>query len=228
MKGFFSWFKGSTKMKRWMLVILIGIILVGYGVASILIAKEMSFLEIGKIVLLFVIGFTTTILGIVFALKRTMELLIEASDMRMQKGNKDINVKSLIFNKKIYNKGPNIVVIGGGSGLNTVLRGLKNYTSNITAIVTVSDYGKLPTASRKQLDLLPVEDIKESLIALSYNEKMMSEILEFKFNEGMFSGLTFGDIYFYSMRKAMWRLYRSNRKSKIHIKYDRKSITSNI
>lgn len=212
MKGFFSWFKGSTKMKRWMLIILVGIILVGYGVASILIAKEMSFLEIGKIVLLFVIGFTLTILGMVFALKRTMELLIEASDMRMQKGNKDINVNSLIFNKKVYNKGPNIVVIGGGSGLNTVLKGLKNYTSNITAIVTVSDYGKLPTASRKQLELLPVEDIKESLIALSYNEQMMSEMLDLKFNEGVFAGLTFGDIYLYSMRKTMWRFYRGNRK----------------
>ena len=212
MKGFFSWFEGSTKMKRWMLIIIVGIILVGYGVASILIAKEMSFLEIGKIVLLFVIGFTLTILGMVFALKRTMELLIEASDMRMQKGNKDINVNSLIFNKKVYNKGPNIVVIGGGSGLNTVLKGLKNYTSNITAIVTVSDYGKLPTESRKQLELLPVEDIKESLISLSYNEQMMSEMLDLKFNEGVFAGLTFGDIYLYSMRKTMWRFYRGNRK----------------
>lgn len=199
-------------MKRWMLIIIVGIILVGYGVASILIAKEMSFLEIGKIVLLFVIGFTLTILGMVFALKRTMELLIEASDMRMQKGNKDINVNSLIFNKKVYNKGPNIVVIGGGSGLNTVLKGLKNYTSNITAIVTVSDYGKLPTESRKQLELLPVEDIKESLISLSYNEQMMSEMLDLKFNEGVFAGLTFGDIYLYSMRKTMWRFYRGNRK----------------
>lgn len=210
MKGFFSWFKGSTKMKRWMLVILIGIILVGYGVASILIAKEMSFFDIGKLVCLFVIGFTITILGMVFALKRTMELLVEASDMRLEKGNKDINVNSLIFNKKIYNKGPNIVVIGGGNGLNTVLRGLKNYTSNITAIVTVSDYGKLPSNSRKQLELLPVEDIKESLEALSYNEQMMSEILNFKFDDGVFSGLTFGDMYLYSMRKIMWRFYRSN------------------
>ena len=67
MKGFFSWFKGSTKMKRWMLLMLVGIILVGYGVASILVAKEVSFAEVGKIILLFVIGFTFTILGIVFS-----------------------------------------------------------------------------------------------------------------------------------------------------------------
>lgn len=214
MKGFFSWFKGSTKMKRWMLLVLVGIILVGYGVASILIAKEISFLEIGKIILLFVVGFTLTILGIVFAQKRTLELLIEASDLRLEKGNKNVNVNSLIFNKKVYDKGPNVVVIGGGSGLNTVLRGLKNYTSNITAIVTVSDYGKLPSNSRKQLDLLPLDDIKESLVALSYNEQVMEGILNLKFNQGMLKNLTFGDIYLYSMKEFYGDFTESIEKSK--------------
>ena len=64
----------------------------------------------------------------------------------------ELNINSLIFNKKVYDKGPNIVVIGGGTGLNTVLSGLKNYTSNLTAIVTVSNYGeeihRLPNAER--------------------------------------------------------------------------------
>lgn len=214
MKGFFSWFKGSTKMKRWMLLVLIGIILVGYGVASILIAKEISFVEIGKIILLFVLGFTCTIVGIVFAQKRTLELLIEASDLRLEKGNKNVNVNSLIFNKKIYDKGPNIVVIGGGSGLNTVLRGLKNYTSNITAIVTVSDYGKLPTNSRKQLELLPLDDIKDSLVALSYNEQVMDGILNLNYKQGMLKGLSFGDIYLYSMKELYGDFTESIEKSK--------------
>ena len=214
MKGFFSWFKGSTKMKRWMLLVLVGIILVGYGVASILIAKEISFLEIAKIILLFVLGFTLTIVGIVFAQKRTLELLIEASDLRLEKGSKNVNVNSLIFNKKVYNKGPNIVVIGGGNGLNTVLKGLKNYTSNITAIVTVSDYGKLPTNSRKQLELLPIEDIKDSLIALSYNEQVMEGILNVRFNQGMLRDLSFGDIYLYTMKELYGDFTESIEKSK--------------
>ncbi len=214
MKGFFSWFKGSTKMKRWMLLVLVGIILVGYGVASILIAKEISFFEIGKIILLFVLGFTLTIVGIVFAQKRTLELLIEASDLRLEKGSKNVNVNSLIFNKKVYNKGPNIVVIGGGNGLNTVLRGLKNYTSNITAIVTVSDYGKLPTNSRKQLELLPLENIKDSLVALSYNEQVMDGLLNLKFNQGMLRDLSFGDIYLYTMKELYGDFAESIEKSK--------------
>ena len=214
MKGFFSWFKGSTKMKRWMLLVLVGIILVGYGVASILIAKEISFFEIAKIILLFVLGFTLTIVGIIFAQKRTLELLIEASDLRLEKGSKNVNVNSLIFNKKVYNKGPNIVVIGGGNGLNTVLRGLKNYTSNITAIVTVSDYGKLPTNSRKQLELLPLEDIKDSLIALSYNEQVMEGLLNLKFNQGMLRDLSFGDVYLYTMKELYGDFTESIEKSK--------------
>ena len=179
MNGFFSWFKPSTKMKRWIAVILIGIVLVCYGISSILVAKEISFAEIAKIIVIFVLGFTFAIVGIIFAQKRTLEVLIEASDLRLEKGKKNVNIKSLIFDKKIYDKGPNIVVIGGGTGLNTVLRGLKNYTSNITALVTVSDYGKLPTDSRKQLELLPLDDIKESLVALSYNEQVMDPLRNF-------------------------------------------------
>ena len=84
---------------------------------------------------------------------------------------KNVNVKSLIFNKTIYNQGPKIVVIGGGTGLNTVLTGLKKYTNNLTAIVTVSDYGEQITDSRKMLETMPLDDIKESLIALSTNER---------------------------------------------------------
>lgn len=214
MNGFFTWFKGSTKMKRWIALVLIGIVLVCYGIASILVAKEISFVDITKIVLLFVLGFICVILGVVFAQKRTLELLIEASDLRLEKGNKNVNVKSLIFNKKVYDKGPNVVVIGGGSGLNTVLKGMKNYTSNITAIVTVSDYGKLPSDSRKQLDLLPLDDIKDSLVALSYNELLMKEVLDFKFSGGKLKNLTFGDIYLYAMKELYGDFTESIEKSK--------------
>lgn len=213
MNGFFSWFKPSTKMKRWIAVILIGIVLVCYGISSILVAKEISFAEIAKIIVIFVLGFTFAIVGIIFAQKRTLEVLIEASDLRLEKGKKNVNIKSLIFDKKIYDKGPNIVVIGGGTGLNTVLRGLKNYTSNITALVTVSDYGKLPTDSRKQLELLPLDDIKESLVALSYNEQVMEGILDLKFKKGSLKNLTFGDIYLYSMKELYGDFTESIEKS---------------
>lgn len=193
--GFFKWFTSKAKMKRWMLLILVGIILVGYGISTLLYFDTLGAIEILKIVGSFVIGFTTIIIGFVFMQKRTLELLVEESDTRKETQ----NVNTLIFNKKVYNQGPKIVVIGGGSGLNTVLRGLKNYTDNITAIVTVSDYGKTPTDSRKALQVLPLSDIRESLVALSYNEGEMESLLNTQFKSGQLKDLTFGDIYFLAM-----------------------------
>ena len=165
MNGFMHWFKSSTKMKRWIFLILIGIILCCYGIAEILVMREISFQEVGKVVAIFVVGFVAIVVGLVYINKRTLEVLIESTDERME-NRKNVNINSLIFNKTVYDKGPNIVVIGGGTGLNTVLSGLKNYTSNLTAIVTVSDYGEAITNSRKELQTLPLNDIKESIIAL--------------------------------------------------------------
>ena len=196
--GFFKWFTSKAKMKRWMLLILVGVVLVGYGISNLLYFNTLGIKEILKIVVSFVLGFTAIVIGFVYMQKRTLELLIEESDTRKETQ----NINKLIFNKKIYNQGPKIVVIGGGSGLNTVLRGLKNYTDNITAIVTVSDYGETPTDSRKALQVLPLNDIKESLIALSYNEKEMENLLDVKFTSGKLNGLSFGDIYFLAMNNV--------------------------
>lgn len=208
--GFFKWFTSKAKMKRWMLVTLIGIILVGYGISTLLYFDTLGFTEILKIVCSFVLGFAMVISGFVFMQKRTLELLIEESDTRKETQ----NINTLIFNKKVYNQGPKIVVIGGGSGLNTVLRGLKNYTDNITAIVTVSDYGKTPTDSRKALSVLPLSDIRESLVALSYNEPEMEKLLNMQFTFGQLRDLTFGDIYFLAMNNIHRNFTKSIESSK--------------
>ena len=176
MKGFMHWFKSSNKMKRWMFLILIGILLACYGLAEIIVMKEISFQEVGKVVVIFVIGFIAIVLGLIGLNKRTLEVLIEATDERME-NKKNVNINSLIFNKTVYDKGPNIVVIGGGTGLNTVLTGLKNYTSNLTAIVAVSDYGEEATNWRKELYMLPLGDIKDSIVSLASKEEQMDKLM---------------------------------------------------
>lgn len=123
MKGFFRWFKSSTKMKRWILLLVVGIILACYGMARILVAKTFDFKEIAIIIGIFVIGFVFVILGIIHMQKRTLELLVQESDSREL--DKKAKVSSLIFNKKVYNQGPKIVAIGGGSGLNSVFKRIK-------------------------------------------------------------------------------------------------------
>ena len=93
-----------------------------YGIANIIDYKTLENSDIIRIVVSFVIGFTTIVFSINHIQKKILEMLIEKTDTREQKN----NTNTLIFNKKVYNQGPKIVVIGGGSGLNTVLKGLKN------------------------------------------------------------------------------------------------------
>ena len=200
MNGFMHWFKSSTKMKRWIFLILIGIILCCYGIAEILVMKRISFQEAGKVVAIFVVGFMAIVVGLVYINKRTLEVLIESTDERME-NKKNVNINSLIFNKTVYDKGPNIVVIGGGTGLNTVLSGLKNYTSNLTAIVTVSDYGEAITNSRRELQTLPLNDIKESIVALSKKDEQVEKLFNHEFKNGRLRGLDFSDIYFLAMKE---------------------------
>ena len=195
-----QWFKSSNKMKRWIFLILIGIILACYGLAEILVMKEISFEEVGKVVVAFVLGFISIVLGLEFLNKRTLEVLIESTDERME-NKKNVNVKSLIFNKTVYDQGPNIVVIGGGTGLNTVLSGLKNYTSNLTAIVTISAYGEEITNSRRELEVLPLGDVKDSIVSLASKEGEIDRLFNYEFTKGKLKGLSFSDIYFSAMKE---------------------------
>ena len=162
-----------------------------FGIATIIDMKELSILEILGTVLISIIGFVLVIVGIIYSQKRVLELLVEETDDRISEDNKDINVKSLIFNKTIYKEGPRIVVIGGGSGLNAVLKGLKGYTNNITAIVAMSEYGDNSTNS------LAIEDIKQSVISLADNEEEMSKILNLKIQDDT----NFTDVFIASMKE---------------------------
>lgn len=182
---------GNKKTKRWILLIIIGMLLTCYQFAKIIAMDRLEVLELAKIAILFIIGFTCFILGLVFLQRRILEL---AANPEIMKSKNPIN-----------SKGPNIVVIGGGNGLNTVLKGLKKYTSNITAIVTVSKYGKE--------DISTTEDIKISLEALSKNSEEMSKILNYNFSNGKSKGINFGDLYIEAVRNIYGNLAVSVGKS---------------
>ena len=199
-RGIFFWFKDRAKMKRWMMLILIGVVFASFGMASMILASDaITFGYAAKIVIYFVIGFTCIVLGLIFLNKRTMELFIEATDKRSI-GDKKVNVNSLIFNRNIYDEGPNIVVIGGGSGLNTMVAGLKRYTSNITAVVTVSSYGENLTKDNDKMRYLQLEDIKNGIAASALSEdSKMQELFNYRFEDGELKGKAFSDIYFEAM-----------------------------
>lgn len=202
MKSFFEWFKASTKVKRWILLILVGVILTCYGMAKIITSQELSPFEAIKVVVIFVSGFIAIVTSVVFIQKRSLEIIIEANNTNTEASKKaKANIKSLIFNKKVYEEGPKVVIIGGGHGLNNVIEGFKKYTNNITAIVTMSDYGNIPTASRRALDTLPLKDIKDSIIAMSDKEDIMRKLLSWNFQNERLRGLNFGDIYLTAMNE---------------------------
>lgn len=98
--------------------------------------------------------------------------------------------------------GPRVVVIGGGTGLSTLLRGIKEHTSNVTAIVTVADDGGSSGRLRKEMGVLPPGDIRNCLVALADSEPLMARLFQYRFPEGDPTGLgghTFGNLFIATM-----------------------------
>lgn len=182
---------GNKKTKRWILLTIIGMLLTCYEFAKIISLDRLEVAELLKIAIFFIIGFACFILGLVFLQRRILELAVNPEIMKSK--------------NPINSKGPNVVVIGGGNGLNTVLQGLKKYTSNITAIVTVSKYGKE--------DLSTTEDVKISLEALAKNSEEMQKMLEYNFTDNNGNNVNFGDLYIEAARNINGNLATSVQKS---------------
>lgn len=114
---------------------------------------------------------------------------------------KVVKQKSRIFNGLRHEDdlGPNVVVIGGGTGQSVFLRGLKHYTQNITAIVTVADDGGGSGVLREDLGMLPPGDIRNCLLALANIEPTMDEVMKYRFTEGALKGQSFGNLFLAAM-----------------------------
>jgi uncharacterized cofD-like protein len=95
--------------------------------------------------------------------------------------------------------GPKIVAIGGGTGLSTMLRGLKYYSENITAVVTVADDGGGSGMLRHDLGMLPPGDIRNCILALADTEPIMEQLLQYRFTEGSLKGQSFGNLFLAAM-----------------------------
>ncbi|MCX7942181.1 MAG: YvcK family protein [Dictyoglomaceae bacterium] len=102
--------------------------------------------------------------------------------------------------KKDY---PVITVIGGGTGLSTILRGLKKYPLRLNAIVTVSDDGGSSGRLSKDLDVLPPGDVRNCLVALADEEALMTKLFQYRFNNGDLKGHSFGNIFLVAMSSIL-------------------------
>ena len=109
---------------------------------------------------------------------------------------KDTILVDALRAKSRLNRGPNIVAIGGGTGLSTLLSGLKRYSSHITAVVTVADDGGSSGVLRRELGVLPPGDIRNCLAALSTEEPLLTRLFQYRFSAGSgLEGHSFGNLF---------------------------------
>ena len=181
---FIKWLYPGLRIKRWIVLLVVGI---GLILTS---SIYFSYFHYFWWRLFYFILF---ILGIIFFISGTY-LLIQ-SFLRAIFPHREKELIDIIYEKRYLSRGPKIVAIGGGTGLSTILEGLKEFTSNITAIVAVTDEGGSSGRLRKELGILPPGDIRNCLVALAEAPQLMRDLFQYRFREGNgIKGHSFGNL----------------------------------
>ncbi len=124
------------------------------------------------------------------------------------------SVVDVVYRRRMRKRGPKIVAIGGGTGLSTLLRGLKDRTDNLTAIVTVADDGGSSGRLRRELGLLPPGDFRNCIAALAEVEPLMTQLFQYRFGEGLgLNGHSFGNLFIAAMAGVTGDFGQAIRKS---------------
>lgn len=206
---FSKWLYPGLKIKRWIFLLIFCCLFAGIGLAKFLsdifagiridifppekieeITNYLKGLKFIDIVVL--IGGVT---GIVIAFKRIVKSI--GTVFAPEKTDEFVN---LAYKRMQLRKGPKIVAIGGGTGLPAVLSGIKEYTSNITAIVTVADDGGSSGRLIKDFRTLPPGDIRNCLVALADEEMLISRLFQYRFDKSVgLEGHNFGNLFITAM-----------------------------
>ncbi|MCY3017655.1 MAG: YvcK family protein [Planctomycetota bacterium] len=193
---FFKWLQPGLRIKRWIAVILLGLLFAVFSSWAVLLylfnpASEKfdqwgNSLLVGSALGYFLSGFCL-ITGI-YRLIKSMWGLVDRRGAR--KG-----LVEAAYERAVLAAGPKVVAIGGGTGLSCVLTGLKRYSRDITAIVSMADDGGSSGKLRQELGINPPGDIRKCLIALADEEPLMGELLDFRFPENELGGHNFGNLF---------------------------------
>ncbi len=204
--GFLKWLRPGMHVKRWLALLLVGILCLSLGVAYIMthLYRTQPFPESAYWVTLQFVdrrlrGLLFLAVGAIFAgvalWRLSHSLLAPLLPPSGQDGLADI-----VYRYRQLGKGPRIVAIGGGTGLSTLLRGIKAYTSNITAIVTVADDGGSSGRLRRELGVLPPGDFRQCIAALAEAEPLVTELFQYRFDQGEgLNGHSFGNLFIAAM-----------------------------
>lgn len=205
-----KWLYPGIGIKRWILLLTVSLLLISAGITILLGYQIISYLEIMIIRFLFpFVGNLSFFIDLIVAI--TLIILgiwgIFTSMKGALKGFYQLEAHEFLdkaFERKILEKGPRIVALGGGTGLSNLLRGLKKYTSNLTAVVTVADDGGSSGKLRDELGILPPGDIRNCLVALADTEPLMEELFQYRFNSGGdLEGHSFGNLFIASLTEIL-------------------------
>ncbi|MGQ9887063.1 MAG: gluconeogenesis factor YvcK family protein [Aggregatilineales bacterium] len=188
-----KWLTLGIGIKRWLLVFAAGIGTTSLGLSYVLlelhlrVAQEQTdnnYLHLAG--LLVAVGVGLTALALV---KFSRNLLAPYRSHRQG------HVADVVYEHRRRGRGVRVVAIGGGTGLPAVLRGLKLYTDNITAVVTVADDGGSSGRLRRELGVLPPGDLRNNIAALADDENLMTRLFQYRFSAGDLNGHAFGNLF---------------------------------
>ena len=198
------WLYPGMHLKRWLLLLFLGITVLGLGAAIFLVDFYRGLPRDSIIVVLTGAGLDRPIRAALVALFGVLVtgigvwgLMRSIVSPFVARGD---SVMEVLYTKRYLARGPRIVAIGGGTGLSTLLRGLKGYSANITAIVAVADDGGSSGRLRQQLGIVPPGDIRNCIAALADAEPLMTQLMQYRFPPG--SGLddhAFGNLFIAAM-----------------------------
>jgi uncharacterized cofD-like protein len=191
-------------IKRWIFLSVFGVLMISMGFVIVIFERSSENKTIAGLII--VLG----MMCVIFAVKRILKSFMTAL---VPEGGENALVDK-IYEKRILERGPKIVVVGGGTGLSTLLAGLKQKTSNITAIVTVADDGGSSGRLREEFGVLPPGDIRNCLVALADSEDLLGALFQFRFKEGEgLRGHNLGNLFITALSKVTGDFARAIKES---------------
>ena len=219
-----KWLYPGMHFKRWMLLFGGGVMLVSLGLALVFNYKYLDIIEeaIFRAVYLWKGSYDyviTTIVGIVFLVLGVTLMLVATrfvirSVISVLLPDSSEKLVDIIYEKRRLDKGPQVTVIGGGHGLSVLLRGIKQATSNVTAVVTVADDGGSSGRLREELGIIPPGDLRNCLVALADTEPLMEKLFQYRFQGGTeLKGHSFGNLFIAAMTEVTGDVEKALRQS---------------
>ena len=176
-----KWLYPGMRVKRWIAVIFVGVFLTNFG-AALLIFGLLSSEDKGVARQLYTYAVLGFLVGGFFLLTGVYRLMKSLAELLPQRG-RDKDLVDVAFERRYLGLGPRVVALGGGTGMSTLLEGLKDYTARVTAVVSVADDGGSSGRLRREFDMLPPGDIRKCLVALSDESPLLGELMQYRFSK---------------------------------------------